>query len=112
MRLATDEPEYVGQSGGDEKKIGDLEGALAVGQKIVSIPPELPEIFIGLGYIQSDLFQFAPALENFRKGSNWIQGCTMAHFRIWIIRARQGERAEATRELKAVIKEREKIGIL
>ena len=111
VRLAPTNHDTLSSLTDMKRKSGDLEGALpAVGPENRRHPARrFPQrrALSDLGYLQSDLFQFAPALESFRKGIKLDPKMYYGHFRIWIIRARLGEKEEATRELKAVIKERE-----
>jgi tetratricopeptide (TPR) repeat protein len=89
-----------------KKKSGDSEGAAAMLRNIVKTFPKykLPEAFEFMGFLQSEMSQFTPALENLRKAVEIDSRLYYAHFGIWILRARMGERDEATKELRASMK--------
>jgi len=74
---------------------------------LVEMMPEYPEAWLYMGVIQSDLLENEPALLNLRKAVGIDSRMYYAHYRIWIIRARMGERDEATKELRASMKARE-----
>jgi lipoprotein NlpI len=82
-------------------KRGDLTGALAVFTKAAVIGPPFPEIYVSLGQVQALLHQDAAALQSLRQALGLDPRLSYARFRIWLIRARQGEQAEATQELRA-----------
>ncbi len=52
-----------------------------------------------LAWIQGDLFQYKPALENFRKALERNPTTERYWLHIWLLRARLGERQEATSDL-------------
>jgi lipoprotein NlpI len=63
----------------------------------------MPEIYLAIGHLQSDLHRDQAALQNLRKVLELDPRKNYARFGIWLIRARLGEREEATRELRAQI---------
>jgi tetratricopeptide (TPR) repeat protein len=90
------------------KKMSDeLPGALSECLKLVELNPQWPEYFELLGTIQNDLSQYSDALQSFRTATKMDPRLYYPHFRVWLIRARMGERDEATRELSASMKARE-----
>jgi len=89
------------------RKIGDLNGALCILTNLATLAPKSPELLQSLGYIQDDLFQYAPALENMRKAIKLDPKMYYPRFRIWLLRVRLGEKDAATAELSANIKIRE-----
>jgi tetratricopeptide (TPR) repeat protein len=87
-----------------KNKSGDVAGAAAELMKAVEIYTNWPDFFVLLGTYQSDMSQFPPALKSFRKAVEIDPKLYYAEFAIWVIRARDGEREEATKDLRASLK--------
>jgi lipoprotein NlpI len=90
-----------------KNKSGDPAGAAVEWMKFAEVytnMPDLPDVLLALGAVQSDMLQFTPALGNLRKAVEIDPKMYYAHFAIWAIRARNGERAEATKDLRASLK--------
>jgi lipoprotein NlpI len=79
-------------------------GALADRSKATELEPQNALAWENLGYVQNDLLQFQPALESFRKSLQLDPLLDYPRFRIWLLRARLGEQADATRELAEHVK--------
>ena len=82
---------------------GDVRGAILAFNKALELNPKNPFGYYELGCLHYDLGEMAAALASFRKdcagdvGDDW---CEYAHSRIWLIRARLGEREAASQELR------------
>jgi lipoprotein NlpI len=78
--------------------------ALTDSSKATELEPQNARAWEALGYAQNDLSQFQPALESFRKSLQLDPLLDYPRFRIWLLRARLGEQADATRELAEQMK--------
>jgi len=82
----------------------DYAEALADCSKAAELDPQNARVRENLGYVQNDLSQFQPALESFRKSLQLDPLPDYPRFRIWLLHARAGEPADATRELAEHVK--------
>jgi len=86
---------------------GDLEGATTDLTKAIKLTPKDAEPYFKRGYVRYDQRSWADALADFRKGFDLAPGGKdYDKLRIWLIRARLGERDPATRELSEYLKGR------
>jgi tetratricopeptide (TPR) repeat protein len=90
---------------------GDLTGAIADGIKAIESgrnlsPPQYAEAYNELGCMYYDQHSFTNALVNFQKASENSPSDDYIHFRIWLVKARLNERAEATKELQEYVQSR------
>lgn len=80
---------------------GDLDGAMADYNKAIEIDPANAEASHKRGCLYYNSHEFTNALVDFRRScelQSWVQ--SYSYFRVWLIRARNGETEAATSELK------------
>ena len=82
----------------------NYQSALADCSQATELDPQNARVRENLGYVQNDLSQLQPALESFRKSLQLDPLLDYPRFRIWLLRARLGEQADATRELAEYMK--------
>jgi len=88
-------------------KRGDNNAALTEYNRaleLATLPAETADIHESLGHLRSDMFQWQPALEEFRAATATNPQRDYIRFRIFLIRCRLGETEEAGRELDAYVK--------
>ena len=87
---------------GDVKKAkGNLDGALADYTRAIECDPKCGSAYHSRGCIRYDTRSFADALLDFRKELDSGSGFPdYAHYRVWLIRARLGEKDAATEGLR------------
>ncbi len=99
-------PAYAGR-GLLERKRGDNNAALADFNRaleLATLPLETGEIHELLGHLHNDMFQWQPALEEFRTAVATNPHRDYLRFRIFLVRSRLGETEEAGKELDAYVK--------
>jgi tetratricopeptide (TPR) repeat protein len=86
---------------------GDGRGALEDISKYIELIPKHINAYFARGCIRYDQHSWAESLVDFRKVLEWKQfDAENANLWIWMIRARQGERDAATKELADYVKAR------
>ena len=102
-----DAPAYFNRGLAKQRK-GDLDGALADYTSAIDPNPKDALAYYNRGYLRYDKRAWADALSDFRKASQLVlfQDDEYVRFRIWLIRARLGERDAATHELQAYLAQR------
>lgn len=86
---------------------GDLDGAITDITTAIRINPKDADAYRKRGYVRYDQRSWKNALADFRKGCELAPGeKDYPMIRIWLIRARLGERDAATRELAEYLKGR------
>jgi tetratricopeptide (TPR) repeat protein len=86
---------------------GDRAGAVADLSKAIQLDGSSGHLYHGRGCVRFDQGDWAKAVEDFRTGSRLAPEVRdYAQFRIWICRARLGEREAATKELQDYLKDR------
>jgi tetratricopeptide (TPR) repeat protein len=88
---------------------GDLDGALVDYKKASELDSTMVSALRMLGFVHYDRHEFSDALNNLRKACASVPNDDYARFRVWLTRSRLGERADATRELQAYLKDREEL---
>jgi lipoprotein NlpI len=109
IELKSDDAIAYDNRGMMKKTKGDLNGALMDYDKAIELNPKHAEAYHGRGCLRYDEQKFADALADFRKESE-LDTTTNAsvvrdygHFRVWLIRARLGEKEAATKEMQAYL---------
>jgi lipoprotein NlpI len=82
-----------------KREEGDLSGALEDHTKAISLDPNNPTGYFYRAYLRYDTRYWAEALSDFRRLIELSYQRDYAAIRIWLIRARLGERTAATKEL-------------
>jgi len=82
-----------------DRERGDLDGALADDNKAIESNPKYARGYHSRGCLRYDAQGFGEALIDFRKEGELVTGSDYGHFRVWLIRARLGEKEPATKEL-------------
>lgn len=95
------------RSGSEKGRKGDVEGALADYDRALELDPKNERAYQSRGYLCYDRHAWAEALADFRKAVELDPADDYSRFRIWLMRARLGEMAEATRELHDHLKTRQ-----
>jgi len=85
---------------------GDLDGALADYNKSIELNPKFAGAYHSRGCLRYDAQKFPDALIDFRKEDELDASLDYGHFRVWLIRARLGEKEAATKELQAYLDNR------
>jgi lipoprotein NlpI len=83
---------------------GDHAGAITNYTESIRAYPEFALAYQNLGFIQNDLSQLRPALQNFYKSLELDPSLTYSRFYIWSIRGRLGEKEQAAKELIAYVR--------
>ena len=90
-----------------ERKLGDNDAALvdfnhALG--LAALPLETGEIHEAMGNLKNDMFQWQPALEEFRSALAINPNRAYLWFHIYLVQSRLGETEEAGKELEGHVK--------
>jgi lipoprotein NlpI len=88
------------------KARGDLDGALADYNKSIELNPKFAGAYHSRGCLRYDAQKFPDALIDFRTEDELDASLDYGHFRVWLIRARLGEKEAATKELQAYLDNR------
>jgi len=104
-------PQYVqahGSRGNYKAHLGDDVGAAADEEMAMKLNPQYAYPYAVRGRLRYDAHDFANALADFRKFCQLDLGHAQDYgrFRIWLIRARLGDPASATRELQTYLQSR------
>jgi lipoprotein NlpI len=89
-----------------KKAKGDWGGALGEYNKAIELNPKFAWAYHGRGCLRYDSQEFTAALVDFRKECELDPTLDYGHFRVWLVRARLGEREPATEELQRYLDSR------
>jgi lipoprotein NlpI len=87
---------------------GDLDGAMMDYNKAIELNPQFALAYFSRGFLHYNQREYAGALVDFRKFCelDTTNAQNYVRFRIWLVRARLGEMALATTELKTYLQNR------
>jgi lipoprotein NlpI len=103
IEIKPDFADAYARRGNLKKEKGDLNGALADINKAIQVDPKFSWAYHYRGCLRYDQRAFADAMADFRKLLSLDPSRDYARFRVWLIRARQGEAAAATTELQTYL---------
>jgi lipoprotein NlpI len=82
---------------------GDLDGAITDWTKAIELKPDYANAYFCRGCLRYDSHDFQLALVDFRKAVELDSSNDYARFRVWLIRAREGEAEAASTELQTYL---------
>jgi tetratricopeptide (TPR) repeat protein len=96
-------PDYAGSyigRGNAQKAKGNWDAALVDYDKAIALGPKSGAAYYARGCLRQDAHDFAAALDDFRRALDLEPTMEPARCRVWLVRARLGDTAAATRELQ------------